>query len=213
MCLGDWSAHGSGTGGYYTCNKYEKLKEKGKLSDLDTNASHAREKLDRYIHYFSRFDNHERARRHARQLLVKLEKKMDRLQSEKGLTYKDVECLKTAVEAILKGRRVLKWTYVFAYYCTDEQELALFEFLQQQLETNNEHLLELVELRTDVDKYLEGSSPEIYRVELFEFLREVRNYVSISSKFMDEVLAGVDNGLTQHSGGAAAAAGSGVGHK
>lgn len=213
MCLGAWSAHGSGTGGYYSCNKYEKLKEKGKLSELDQSASHAREKLDRYIHYFSRFDNHERARRHARQLLVKLEKKMDRLQSEKGLTYKDVECLKTAVEAILKGRRVLKWSYVFAYYCTDDQELALFEFLQQQLETNNEHLLELVELRTDVDKYLEGTSPEVYRMELFEFLREVRNYVSISTKFMDDVLSGVDNGLTQSVGGAAAAGSGVVSHK
>ena len=166
----------------------------------------ARERLDRYIHYFSRYDNHERARRHARQLMVKLEKKMDRLQSEKGLTYKDVECMKSAVEAILKGRRVLKWSYVFAFYCEDAKEQALFEFLQQQLETNNEHLLELVELRSDVEKYLDAPSPEVLRIELFDYLREVRNYVSISMKFMEDVLSGVENGLTEPGGAAGGAA-------
>lgn len=209
MCLGDWSAHGSSTGGYYTCNKYKKMKEEGALDKIYSKQDKARVVLDRYLHYFSRFDNHDKARRHAKQLLVRLEKKMDQLQSEKGLTYKDVECLRTAVEAILKGRRVLKWSYVFAFFCTDSQELALFEFLQQQLETNNEHLLELLELSKVVDKYLGGSSPEEYRVELFDYLRSVRNYVSISMKFMEDVLRGVENGLTEPGGAGAAAAAEG----
>lgn len=35
---------------------------------------------------------------------------------------------------------MLKWTYVFAYFLEDEVEKNLFEFLQEDLEKNTEHL-------------------------------------------------------------------------
>ena len=43
MCLGKWSEHGTATGGYYKCNRYEKMKKAGKLEEdeaLRLNAKH-----------------------------------------------------------------------------------------------------------------------------------------------------------------------------
>ena len=33
LCLGDWSKHGSATGGFYKCNIYEEKKKSGDLNE------------------------------------------------------------------------------------------------------------------------------------------------------------------------------------
>ena len=78
LCKGDWSAHGSATGGNYSCNKFEQQKEsfdEQKLIDK------AKNDLQRYLHYFSRYDNHSKAAKIAENQLVKTEAKMHELQS------------------------------------------------------------------------------------------------------------------------------------
>lgn len=47
--MGDWGEHGSTTGGYYKCNKYE-----AKDGDGDNDVAKAKAELDRYLHYYKR---------------------------------------------------------------------------------------------------------------------------------------------------------------
>eukprot|EP01138_Halocafeteria_seosinensis_P001560 gb/GECG01001598.1/.p1 GENE.gb/GECG01001598.1/~~gb/GECG01001598.1/.p1 ORF type:complete len:610 (+),score=98.56 gb/GECG01001598.1/:1-1830(+) len=195
MCLGPWSDHGTSSGGYYECNKYsDKAKRDPNLQNIEQSAREASEYLDRYMHYFSRYANHEKARKTTERLLSDLREKLNSLQSVKGLTYKDVECLENACNLLMEARRVLKWTYVFGYYCENEAELLLFEFLQQKLEKNMEYLQELVELRDDVNKFI---SNELSAAKMFEYLREVRNYMSVTQRFMQQMISGVENGLVE----------------
>jgi ariadne-1 len=61
LCLGNWKEHGQSTGGYYNCNKYEELKKTGNLSDLEKKRESAKNELARYMFYFERFVNHDKA--------------------------------------------------------------------------------------------------------------------------------------------------------
>ena len=74
--------------------------------------------------------------------------------------WSDVEFLKTANEQLVECRRVLKYTYVYAYYLTATDKQAMrkerFEHHQEMLERFTENLSELSEKplaemdRTDV---------------------------------------------------------------
>ena len=70
LCLGKWSDHGQATGGYYNCSKYEDLKKGGdkKISSEEAQRNAAKNELEKYMFYFERFNNHDKAEKHARTL-------------------------------------------------------------------------------------------------------------------------------------------------
>lgn len=114
ICNGDWKDHNAETGGYYNCNKFhEKDGAEGDQSD----AAKAKRELDRYLHYYKRYHAHAEAQKFAMKQLKETETRMMQLQDCKhDATWTDVEFMKTANEQLVECRRVLKFTYVFAYY-------------------------------------------------------------------------------------------------
>lgn len=115
ICCGDWKEHGANTGGYYNCNKFSEEKD----TDNQSDAARAKRELDRYLHYYSRYHAHAEAQRFAKRQLVETEKRMVLLQESRDYsTWSDVEFLKSANEQLVECRRVLKYTYTFAYYLT-----------------------------------------------------------------------------------------------
>lgn len=63
ICMGPWSDHGQSTGGYYSCNKF---KAGGRPEgDGGDERSRAKAESEKYIWYFTRHDNHEKAGRFA----------------------------------------------------------------------------------------------------------------------------------------------------
>ncbi len=62
-----------------------------------------------------------------------------------GYKLGEVSFLRDGIYEVIKCRKVLKWTYVFAYYMDEGREKELFEFLQEDLEKNLEYLHELIE--------------------------------------------------------------------
>ena len=54
ICMGDWHTHGSNTGGYYKCNKYDGKDPDAEKDDM-SDAARAKRELDRYLHYYQRF--------------------------------------------------------------------------------------------------------------------------------------------------------------
>jgi len=199
VCDGSWVEHGPQSGGFYKCNKYD---PKAKLRDTKGVVDSAKAELDRYLHYYQRYHNHDQSKKFAEKQRVQTEKRMAELHDKQSSSasasgaalasasssaaaaasvssWIDVQFLKTATEQVFECRRVLKYTYVFAYYLQDQNEKKLFEFLQQQLETTTEHLSELSEM--DVSKMNRT---------------EVSNYTGVTAKFMKNLLDGVANGLT-----------------
>eukprot|EP00954_Amorphochlora_amoebiformis_P008288 642704-Amorphochlora_amoeboformis.AAC.1 len=71
VCMGAWSDHGNHTGGFYKCNKYDPHKSK---STDDSKAE-----LDRFLHYYQRYHNHDQARKFAKAQIESAEKRMAEL--------------------------------------------------------------------------------------------------------------------------------------
>mmetsp|Transcript_49022 Transcript_49022/g.54820 ORF Transcript_49022/g.54820 Transcript_49022/m.54820 type:complete len:503 (+) Transcript_49022:126-1634(+) len=156
ICLQEWSTHGASTGGYYKCNKYD---PNNSNSDDHSDATRAKRELDRYLHYYKRFHAHSEAQKFAKKQLKETENRMILLQeSSENAKWSDVEFLKTANEQLVECRRVLKYTYVYAYYLTSSAAMQKerFEHHQEMLEKFTENLSELSEKplnemdRTDV---------------------------------------------------------------
>ena len=83
--------------------------------------------------YFERYNNHERAQKHAKNLRPVIEGKIEMLNRIKSYPMNELEFMVEAVEEVIKCRHVLKWTYAFGY-CLDESKVAeknLFENLQE----------------------------------------------------------------------------------
>jgi len=107
--------------------------------------SKSRASLERYLHYYNRWANHEQSAKLALDLFAKTEKKMEEMQITSTLTWIEVQFMKKAVEELDKCRITLKWTYAMAYYLAKGNQKELFEDNQRDLERAVEDLAELLE--------------------------------------------------------------------
>mmetsp|Transcript_17747 Transcript_17747/g.31799 ORF Transcript_17747/g.31799 Transcript_17747/m.31799 type:complete len:494 (-) Transcript_17747:237-1718(-) len=175
VCMGPWSEHGNHTGGFYKCNKYDPHKVKSK--------DESKAELDRFLHYYQRYHNHDQARKFAKSQIETSEKRMAELYSSQGNNensqWQNVQFLTKSTLQVLECRRVLKYTYVYGYYCQDAKERELFEFLQEDLEKATEKLSELSE------QPLEHLSRQ-----------EVVDFTMFTQKFLTNLLEGLEDGLT-----------------
>lgn len=132
ICGGDWKGHTN-------CNKFQEKE----CSDV----RNARSELQRYVHYFERFQAHEKAQYFAN---VEQREVIDNitqvLGGRHGVPVKDVECLAGAVTQIVASRRFLKWTFAHSFVQNLKgKEKELFEFYQAQLEGTLERLSDIME--------------------------------------------------------------------
>ena len=206
LCLGKWSDHGQKTGGYYACNKYDELKKQGddKIAKEENKRAQAKNELDRYMFYFERFNNHDKAEKHARNLKPVIKVKIDLLQQIKKYPLAELEFLDEAINEVVKCRQVLKYTYVFGFYLTNQKELNLFQFAQEDLEKNCDYLHELIEKPLDPfldSNVVDRSSFYHYKGQLVNYTqvtKKVRLFVCliVSLQFYESLLEGIEKGLT-----------------
>ncbi|OAD00979.1 hypothetical protein MUCCIDRAFT_43025 [Mucor lusitanicus CBS 277.49] len=133
VCLGDWKTH---SGQAYNCNRYRE----------DTaGLSKKRASLERYLHYWTRYTNHQNSSKLDQALYHKTESAMLQVQNTSDLTWIEVQFLKRAVDMIVQSRNTLKWSYVMAYYMDKDNQKTIFEDNQRDLEVATEQLSELLE--------------------------------------------------------------------
>lgn len=181
LCKGDWKAHGSATGGYYKCNIYDKKKKSGgsKVSDEEKASEQARNALEKYTFYLTRYDNHLKALRFAEQTLESTESRMDELTAKYKWKPNEATFLMDAVKCVIECRRLLAWTYPIGYYIPESVHLkSLFEDLQQNLEKFTEHLHELSE-----------QGPE--KLADNKVRAELKNHTRVTQKFRDNMMTGI----------------------
>jgi ariadne-1 len=138
MCMGLWSEHGTS---WYNCNRFE---EKSGADARDAQAK-SRHSLERYLHYYNRYANHEQSAKLDKDLYLKTEKKMTSLQSQSGMSWIEVQFLETASQALQQCRQTLKWTYAFAFYLARNNLTEIFEDNQKDLELAVENLSQMFE--------------------------------------------------------------------
>jgi len=138
VCMGPWSEHGTS---WYNCNRFE---EKAGVDARDHQAK-SRASLERYLHYYNRYANHEQSAKLDKDLYVKTEKKMTLLQSQSGMSWIEVQYLDSASKVLQQCRQTLKWTYAFAFYLERNNLTHIFEDNQKDLEMAVETLSELFE--------------------------------------------------------------------
>ncbi|KAI4260937.1 MAG: hypothetical protein LQ352_000092 [Teloschistes flavicans] len=138
ICMGLWSEHGTS---WYNCNRFE---DKSGSGDGNQQAK-SRQSLERYLHYYNRYANHEQSAKLDKDLYLKTEKKMISVQSSSGLSWIEVQFLQTASHALQQCRQTLKWTYAFAFYLARNNLTEIFEENQKDLEMAVESLSEMFE--------------------------------------------------------------------
>ena len=141
--------------------------------------SRAKHELDRYLHYYGRYANHDRSLKYAHKDRIKAEERMLQKQESEKSTWMEVQFLLNATNQVIQCRRVLKYTYVLGYYLDDNSlEKTLFEHHQEMLEKHTEKLHGMTE--TSLDE-LDSSN--------------VVNATRITEKFLNGLLATCQGGL------------------
>ncbi len=127
VCLEDWDKHGSGTGGYYKCNKYEGDENK---EVEEQKREKAKDELNRYMFYYERFANHERSQRHIKKLGKQIETNMKEMNKVKFISFNEMEFFPNSAEIVFASRIILKWSYAYGFYLRNLEEKHLLEYLQ-----------------------------------------------------------------------------------
>ena len=158
VCLGphdhNMSAH--------VCQKYQE----GESKETE------RKMLEKYMFYFTRYKTHEQSEELEEKLRTSTEEKRKELmQNQKG-SYLELDYLINAMEQLFECRKILKFTYPYSYFLTGKNEKNLFDYLQQELETNTEELSYLLENKA-TDKQSIINSAKVAKTRLEHLLEGV----------------------------------------
>lgn len=183
LCRGDWKEHGTATGGYYSCNKYNA----SEAAAEDQKSESIKTELEYYKFYYHRYDSHKAASKVADEQRRKAEERGKYLVEVLRVRLTDVEFLITATEQLTRNRRVLRWSYVFAYFLkTGTPEKNLLEFLQEDLEKYTDAL----------SKQYERKIEDIQDLAAFsEWKGNVVNLIRVTDSFFSKFVDGVQRGL------------------
>ena len=149
VCSGPWKEH---SGSYYNCNKFDPDKDKETPDGRKKDTS--RVALERYLHYYTRFNNHHNSLKFEIEAKGKMESKIKEMEALGDNTWMDCLYLNEANEALYECRYALKYTYVFAFYLPSDSNFRdHFEMEQRNLEMQTEELAEHLEKEVaDIDR-------------------------------------------------------------
>ncbi|GLJ47795.1 hypothetical protein SUGI_1009440 [Cryptomeria japonica] len=155
LCLGNWNTHSNN----FACNRFQ-VDEQGTETVTNQESESEAEKiqreqretikqsLERYSHYYERWAAHERSMEKALSDLKHVQNlQMKQLGDIQCLTELDLKFVTDAWLQIVECRRVLKWTYAYGYYLSQDENSHknLFEHCQAYAESSLERLHDCAE--------------------------------------------------------------------
>jgi len=141
VCVGPWKDH---SGSFYACNKYDPDKDRDNPDAKKKDSSRAA--LERYLHYYTRFTNHDNSLKLEMDARVNMENKVKEMEQLGSNTWIDCQYLTDANKALHECRYALKFTYVYAFYLPEKHNFRVrFEMQQMELERQTEELAEMLE--------------------------------------------------------------------
>ena len=191
LCLEPWRKHGEQTGGPYQCNRYIKAKEQGLYEEEEVTRRKAKCSLERYMHYFERWDAHDKARKRAKKDLVELNSKLDSLSSSFASTANQLKFFTDAYLQIIECRRILKWTYAYGYFhfmdSAEPTQQEFLEFLQGEAEMSLEKLHHIAE--TNVEHLVENP------LEFNSFRSKLTGLTCVAKDYFDKLVIELEHGF------------------
>ncbi|OVA18625.1 zinc finger protein [Macleaya cordata] len=173
----------------HSCGRYKEEREK--------QAERAKRDLYRYMHYHNRYKAHTDSFKLETKLKETIQERISVLESRDS-TLKDFSWLTNGLYRLFRSRRVLSYSYPFAFYMfgddlfKDEMTLEvreikqnLFEDQQQQLEANVEKLSKFVE--EQFDQYPDE--------KVMEIRMQVINLTVITDKLCKKMYECIENDL------------------
>lgn len=182
VCMESWDDHGPETGGYYHCNRFAERSGDGE-ADGGEQQSEIKTQLERYLHYYYRYQNHLRSRAHAKQQLATAEEEAGPSGGSRRRGTDDYSNPAAAVPAglrqVCRCRTTLAYTYVMCFYSSDGPERVLLEDQQEQLEKFTERLTELLEQ----DTLQATAAEEAAERRQQQRVRDLQNLVAVAERF------------------------------
>jgi len=176
LCKGPWDQHGSQTGGYYVCNKYNEDVRMGTVGDEEKKTLFNQKLLQKYEYYYKRYKSAIESIKFTNAIHQRIEK------ATASLDIPKYAYLTEAVDKLIEARRVLQWTYCMAYFLREGNKKSLFEYQQTMLVGNTEALTGLIE-GTDMDKLMS-----------LEMRNDIVNKSRTMEKFRSEMVGQVERG-------------------
>lgn len=146
---------------------------------------------DKYLFYFERYFNHLQSEKITDDVVKKCQTRLEQLNAA-GASYNQLQSLLRAVQLIAECRRVLKWTYVRAYFLSvqikhvDPQKRNLLSFSG--------------DTEADAQRTATISKNEVVKkqLNLFEFKQsELERYTELLNQLTDKAQVSLD-GFDQH---------------
>jgi len=185
ICFGEWKAHG---GDFYKCNKFDPKKKE----ESEKKAKDAKFELDKYVHYFTRYMNHNRSQGFAVKMRTTIQEKIKFLNEQKLISYDELCYLESAVETIIKSRRYLKSTYTFGFYLLDDAKgKKLFEHNQFLLENDADKLHEDVE-GEELNRIMKTENHTTFSKDWSNFKVNVVNLSTVTAKYMTNLISDIE---------------------
>ncbi|GFP99734.1 probable E3 ubiquitin-protein ligase ari7 [Phtheirospermum japonicum] len=193
ICLGSCFRHD-----YYCCNKY---RGKGGSPD-DVSRTNAEKHLERYTHYYERWDTNDKSRKRAlADLNTARDKHIDRLADTQRATQVKLKCVVEVWEQIVKCRRILKWSYAYGYYVSENEsgKSDFFGHLLGEAENAVERLNHWAE--KDMDKYLLAECVsevvQVFHTKLTDLTLVTKTYFENLVRAWENDLCGADNVVSE----------------
>jgi ariadne-1 len=103
------------------------------------------------VHYFTRYQTHNQSLEFEGKLLDQVEQRKKEMQAG-SMSYTDQQSIQKAFEVLQQCRRILKYTYPFAYYLKRSNQSEIFEQNQADLERATEILSGFLEREIDTEQ-------------------------------------------------------------
>ena len=97
--------------------------------------------LNLFFLFTLRYMNHLQSLKFESKLYAMVKEKMEEMQQH-NMSWIEVQFLKKSLDILCECRRTLMYTYVFAYYLRKNNQSAIFEDNQKDLESATEQLSE-----------------------------------------------------------------------
>lgn len=195
LCLGAWTEHGGNTGGFYSCNKYEKAKKGGLYDEAEKKREMAKSSLERYTHYYERWASNEKSRKKAfGDLQMFLIEKITKLSEIQCIPETQLTFITDVWGQIIECRRILKWTYAYGYYLaeSEHEKRRFFEYMQGEAESGLERLHRCVETESEV--FQDGEVPSEQHFNAFR--QKLNILTSVTKTHFETLVKAMENGLS-----------------
>lgn len=179
LCLAPYENHGQ-------CNGY--------LDNAVRKKEMAKQSLEKYTHYFERWDANRKSKLKALADFQHIKDvKFKRLSEIQGIPEDNMDFITKAWLQVVECRRVLEWSYAYGYYLP-ENELAkkqFFEYLQGEAESRLEKLHDCAE--KELEQFLDSDG---LSKDFIKFRTMLLTLTVVTGDYFEKLVRELENGLS-----------------